>query len=62
MFPRIIFHPIQPFFHSVSHNNGIPYDMTNKGYKTLENYFNFNYKDNCLQDSLWGVICHGKLL
>ena len=62
MFPKIIFHLIPSLFHSVSHYNGIPYDMNNKCYKTLENYFNLHYNDNCLQYSLWGFTCHGKLL
>ena len=36
MFSEIIFHPVPPRFHSVSHNNGISYDMNNKYFKTLE--------------------------
>ena len=52
MFPEIMFHTVPPHFDSVSHNDGIRYDMNNKCYKTLENYFNLNHNDNCLQCSL----------
>ena len=52
MFPEITFHPVPPHFDSVSYNDGIRYDMNKKCYKTLENYFNLNYNDNCLQCSL----------
>ena len=59
-FPRLFFIPSYLNFTQFP-NNGILYDMNNKCYKLLENYFNFNYNDNCLQCSLWGVSCHGKL-